>query len=150
MSMTPWSQSVTLSMRSVKAYHGLYQVLVSVFRSVSLWLCRQQACLYAGYLCKVIKSIRVWLRPVRCGTDDKSASVNRLKLEGGAPDSGPIRLYIHLVSFPITLQLLFAGVLTLVRRKRDMTEILAPMLVHKQTFVFCSVKHERCKTLLKC
>lgn len=76
-----------LSMRSVRAYHGFYQVAVSVFRSVSLWLCRQQACLYAGYLCKVIKSIRVWLRPVRCGRDDKSASVNRLKLEGGAPDS---------------------------------------------------------------
>ncbi len=57
----------------------------------------------AGYLCKVIKSIRVWLRPVRCSTDDKSGSVNRLKLGGGGPDSSPIRLYIHPMSFPITL-----------------------------------------------
>ncbi len=101
----------------------------------------------AGYLCKVIKSIRVWLRPVRCSTDDKSGSVNRLKLGGGGPDSSPIRLYIHPMSFPITLQLLFARVLTLIRTERRMTftEIKdhARMLLYKQTnILFSPIKHE--------
>lgn len=89
----------------------------------------------------------MWLRPVRCSTDDKSGSVNRLNLEGGGPDNSPIRLYIHPMSFPITLQLLFACVLTLICTERRMTftqiKAHARILLYKQTNIFFSPLNTR-------